>query len=155
MKLEDEIKQKEFSNEYQKLAVNIIYTHGWLTYFQSKIFEQYGITLTQYNILRILRGQYPNPASVNLLKERMLDKRSDASRIVERLRIKGLIKRKICPNDRRKVEVLITEIGLELLENLDKHDVELDKAFKHLSTKEAKTINDLLDKMRGNNSAND
>lgn len=155
MKLEEEIKQKEFKNEFQKLAVNIIFTHGWLTYSQSKIFEQYGITLTQYNILRILRGQYPKPASVNLLKERMLDKRSDASRIVERLRIKGLIKRKICPNDRRKAEVLITEIGLELLENLDKHDVELDKAFKHLSTKEAKTINDLLDKMRGNNSAND
>jgi DNA-binding MarR family transcriptional regulator len=155
MKLEDEIKQKKFNSEFQKLAVNIIYTHGWLTYSQSKIFEQYGITLTQYNILRILRGQHPDPASVNLLKERMLDKRSDASRIVERLRIKGLVKRKICPNDRRKAEVLITEIGLELLENLDKHDLELDKDFKHLSQKEAKTINDLLDKMRGNNSAND
>ena len=110
MKLEDEIKQKKFNSEFQKLAVNIIYTHSWLTYSQSKIFEQHGITLTQYNILRILRGQHPNPASVNLLKERMLDKRSDASRMVERLRVKGLVKRKICPNDRRKAEVLITDV---------------------------------------------
>ena len=155
MKLEDEIKQKKFNSEFQKLVVNIIYTHSWLTYSQSKIFEQYGITLTQYNILRILRGQHPKPASVNLLKDRMLDKRSDASRMVERLRIKGLVKRKICPNDRRKAEVLITEVGLQLLEKLDKHEVELDKAFKHLSNKEAETLNDLLDKLRGNNSAND
>src|SRR6056300_542617 len=152
MRIEEEIKQKKFSNEFEKLAVNIIFSHSWLSSLQGKILRKFGVTATQYNILRILRGQYPNPASVNLLKERMLDKRSDASRIVERLRIKGLVKRKICPNDRRKAEVLITEIGLELLENLDKHDVELDKAFKHLSTKEAKTINDLLDKMRGNNS---
>ena len=72
--------------------------------------------------------------------------------MVERLRVKGLVKRKICPNDRRKAEVLITDVGLKLLEKLDKHEVELDKVFKHLSKQEAKTINDLLDKMRGNNS---
>ena len=155
MKLEDEIKQKKFNSEFQKLAVNIIYTHSWLTYSQSKIFEQHGITLTQFNILRILRGQHPNPASVNLLKERMLDKRSDASRMVERLRVKGLVKRKICPNDRRKAEVLITDVGLKLLVKLDKHEVELDKVFKHLSKQEAKILNDLLDKLRGNNSVND
>jgi DNA-binding MarR family transcriptional regulator len=154
MKLEDEIKQKNFENEFQKLAVNIIYTHGWLTYSQSKTFQQYGITGTQFNILRILRGQHPKPASVNLLKERMLDKQSDVSRMVERLRVKGLVERTICFNDRRKAEVLISDIGLKLLEKLDEESTEFDKAFKYITGNEAKIINDLLDKLRGDSAAN-
>jgi DNA-binding MarR family transcriptional regulator len=108
-----------------------------------------GITGAQYNILRILRGQYPNPASVNLLKERMLDKMSDASRLVERLLQKDLVDRKICPDDRRRVEVIITERGLNLLKELDQKDDEFDVLFKSLDENEVKAANDLLDKMRG------
>ncbi len=149
MKLEEEIKQKKFRNEYHKLAVNILYTHGWLLNHQSAFLKKCGITPAQFNILRILRGQYPNPASINLLKERMLDKMSDASRLVERLLQKDFLDRKICPEDRRKVEVVITEKGLKLLEEIDNHNDEADKVFSKLSPEEAKRLNDLLDKMRG------
>ena len=149
MKLEEEIKQKKFRNEYHKLAVNIFYTHGWLINNQAAFLKKHDLTSAQFNILRILRGQYPNPASINLLKERMLDKMSDASRLVERLKQKDLVDRKICPEDRRRVEVLITEKGMKLLGEIDKHDDEIDQAFKKLNLSEAKTVNKLLDKMRG------
>ena len=149
MKLEEEIKQKKFRNEYHKLAVNILYTHGWLVNHNAEHLKKSGITGAQYNILRILRGQYPNPASVNLLKERMLDKMSDASRLVERLLQKDLVDRKICSDDRRRVEVAITERGLNLLKELDQKDDEFDELFKNLDEVEVKTANDLLDRMRG------
>ncbi len=149
MKLEDEIKQKKFRNEFHKLAVNIIYTHGWLINKQSSFLKKHGITEAQFNILRILRGQYPNPSSINLLKERMLDKMSDASRLVDRLLQKGLVDRKICPDDRRRVEVVITEKGMELLNEIDKYNDEMDKIFDSISHDEARTLNNLLDKMRG------
>src|SRR4030066_1207850 len=149
MKLEKEIKQKKFRNEFHKLAVNILYTHGWLLNNQGGLLKNHGVTSAQYNILRILRGQYPNPATINLLKERMLDKMSDTSRLVERLLQKNLVDRKICPEDRRRVEVVITEKGLKLLKDIDAHDDEADRIFNRLSGDEAQKINDLLDKMRG------
>ncbi len=149
MKLEEEIKQKKFRNEYHKLAVNIIFTNGWLVNHHTTVIKKHGITTAQYNILRILRGQFPNPASINLLKERMLDKMSDASRLVERLKQKGLVDRKICPGDRRRVEVVITQKGLKLLRLLDKKDNEFDDRFKNLNPTEVKTVNELLDKLRG------
>lgn len=149
MKLEEEIKQSKFRNEYHKLAANLIYTYGWLSNIQSKLFSKYHITSNQYNILRILRGQYPNPATINLLKERMLLKTSDASRLVERLRVKGLVKRDLSSHDRRSVDVIITEKGLKLLSMIDKLNEKSDAIFKNLSSGEAKIINDLLDKLRG------
>jgi DNA-binding MarR family transcriptional regulator len=149
MKLEDEIKQKKFKNDYHKLAVNLIYTHGWLLNHQSAFFKKFGITGAQYNILRILRGQHPGPASINLLKERMLDKMSDASRLVERLKSKGLVEREVCPDDRRKVEVKITEKGMDLLAEMDKIEDQFEKLFKGIKPGEANTLNELLDRLRG------
>lgn len=149
MKIENEIKQKSFKTEFQKLAVNLMFTHGWLMTSNKELLQEYDITITQYNILRILRGQYPNPISINLIKDRMLDKMSDTSRLVERLRTKGLVDRKVCNNDRRKSDVNITESGLELLKKLDHIDEESEKLFSHLSKKEAIQLNDLLDKLRG------
>ena len=148
MKLEQEIKQPKFRNEYHKLAVNVIYTYGWLMSSQSKLFTKYHITSNQFNILRILRGQYPNPATINLLKERMLDKMSDASRLVERLRIKGFVKRDLSSNDRRCVDVIITDKGLRLLKEIDKLNDKHDSFLKNLSESEAKKLNNLLDKLR-------
>ncbi|MDR3625747.1 MAG: MarR family transcriptional regulator [Ignavibacteriaceae bacterium] len=149
MKLEDEILQKHFRNEYHKATVNVIYSYNWLVDFQVNLFKPYGITMQQYNILRILRGQYPKPATIKLIKERMLDKMSDASRIVEKLRIKGLVDRNICSGDRRNVDVCITDKGLELLSRVDKHDAEVDAKLSTLSEDEAKQLNELLDKLRG------
>ncbi len=149
MRLEQEIKQPKFRNEFHKLAVNLIYSYGWLINLQSRLFKNYHITGNQYNILRILRGQYPNPVTVNLLKERMLDKMSDASRLVERLRVKGFVKRNISKLDRRQVDVIITEKGLKLLAEIDKLNEKYDSFFKKLSKAEAKKLNELLDKLRG------
>ena len=149
MKLEEEIKQEKFRNEYHKLAVNIVFTHNWLMGLQSEIFNGFEITANQFNILRILRGQYPNPATINLLKERMMDKMCDASRLVERLRIKGLIKRELSLDDRRRVDVIITEKGLNILSEIDKLNSKYDSIFQNLSSEETKLLNELLDKMRG------
>lgn len=148
MRIEDEIKQKSFKSEFHKLAVNLMFTHGWLISANRELLLTYDITSTQYNILRILRGQYPNPISINLLKERMLDKMSDTSRLVERLRIKGFLDRRVCENDRRKSDVKITESGLGLLKELDYIDEELEKIFSNISKEEAIILNNLLDKLR-------
>lgn len=149
MKLEEEIKQSKFRNEYHKLAVNVIYTYSWLSNLQTQLFTDYQITSNQYNILRILRGQFPKPATINLLKERMLDKMSDASRLVERLRVKGFVKRELSLKDRRRVDVLITDKGLKLLSEIDKMDEKTDAIFQNLSLKEAEIVNNLLDRLRG------
>jgi DNA-binding MarR family transcriptional regulator len=149
MKLEDEIKQSKFKDEYHKLAVNIFYTYGWLMNNNASLLKTYGLTPAQYNILRILRGQHPRAASINLLKERMLDKMSDASRLVERLRSKGLLERSQCSKDRRQVDVVITEAGLDLLAILDTEENKIEEILKTLSPEEADTVNNLLDKLRG------
>lgn len=148
MKLEDEIHQKKFSSEYQKLTINLIFTNNWLNSRHADYFKNSDITIQQYNVLRILRGQFPNPSSVKLIKERMLDKMSDASRIIDKLKIKKLVVRKECPMDRRSVDILITEKGLELLKSLDAVDEAPKELFKSLTISEIKTLNDLLDKLR-------
>ncbi len=148
MKLEDEIHQKKFSSEFQKLTINLIYTNNWIASKHAEYFKNSDITIQQYNVLRILRGQFPNPSSVKLIKERMLDKMSDASRIIDKLKLKKLVVRKECPNDRRSVDILITEKGLELLKTLDAVDEAPKELFKSLTVSEIKTLNALLDKLR-------
>ncbi|MBO6660526.1 MAG: MarR family transcriptional regulator [Roseivirga sp.] len=116
----DDIKQKkEFKSPYEKLMVNIIYTNSWLHDQQNKLFKSHGITTPQYNVLRILRGQYPEPCTVNTIIERMLDRMSNASRIVDRLESKELVARTVCKSDRRAKDVIITEKGLGILDNVD------------------------------------
>ncbi|MCL5028787.1 MAG: MarR family transcriptional regulator [Bacteroidetes bacterium] len=149
MKLEEEISQKHFRNEYHKAAVNVVYTFNWLNNHNVSFFKPLGITPQQFNILRILRGQHPNPATIKLIKERMLDKMSDASRIVEKLRVKGLVERNICSHDRRNVDVCITQKGLDLLSQIDMRNDEADQKFSALNPEEIKQLNDLLDKLRG------
>lgn len=149
MKLEDEIQQKKFKSIQQKLMLNLVYTTNWVTSKQACFFKDSDITSQQYNVLRILRGQYPNPCSIKLIKERMLDKMSDASRIVDKLNTKKLLIRKECPNDRRSVDVIITDKGLELLKSLDHVDDAAKQTLKSLSAEEINILNDLLDKLRG------
>lgn len=149
MKLEEEIKQKKFKSEQQKLAINLVYTYNWINYNHQQWFKDKDITLQQYNVLRILRGQYPSVCNLKLIKERMLDRMSDASRIVEKLVSKDLVERKESPGDRRNVEIVITEKGLSLLGTLDFLDEDYKQIFKNLSMAEIKTLNLLLDKARG------
>ena len=128
--------------------LNLIYTTNWLTAKQDSLFKDSDITVQQYNVLRILRGQYPNPCSIKLIKERMLDRMSDTSRIVDKLLVKQLLQRNECPNDRRSVNVIISDKGLELLKSLDYIDDLSKQTLKSLSDEEINTLNTLLDKLR-------
>ncbi len=150
VRLEDEIKQKAFRNPYQKLIVNILYTGGWMNLIQSGHLKSFGLSLPQYNVLRILRGQYPNPCSINLIIDRMLDKASNASRIVDKLVIKKLAERNTCEKDRRAVDVVITKKGLDLLADIDKRQDNWEEQFHGITGKQAEKLNELLDKFRGN-----
>lgn len=147
MSIEQDIHQ-DFKNEYQKAVLNLIYTNYFLVDKMNDVFKVHDITRQQYNVLRILRGQHPGHASVNLIKERMLDKMSDASRIVERLRIKELITRDNCVDDKRCVEVKITSKGLQLLDEMQPTVDGFELLISGLSEPEARQLNLLLDKIR-------
>lgn len=148
MKLEEAIKQKKFKTEDERLVINMVYTSGWLNTEQSRYFKQFGISPEQYNVLRILRGQQPKPASVSLIQERMLDKMSNASRLIEKLKQKEFVDRNACPNDRRQVDVKITDKGMELLAQIDREADLMHAICKSLTQKEKETLNNLLDKFR-------
>lgn len=148
MRIEDVIKQPTFRDERQKAIINLVYTAGWLQLRQATAFKCYGLTSPQYNILRILRGQHPRPATVALLIDRMLDKTSNASRIVDRLEEKKLVTRTVCPANRRAVDIRITPAGLDLLKTIDDSGVMENNGTRHLSLEEARQLSALLDKIR-------
>lgn len=148
MKLEEEIKQKSFKNHYQKLMVNILYTGSWLELMEANYLKAHGLTLPQFNVLRILRGQFPQPVTVNDIIDRMLDKSSNASRIVDKLVAKNLAERKVCKQDKRAVDVIITNRGLKILSEIDKELPKWEKRMKSLSREETDKLNLLLDKLR-------
>jgi DNA-binding MarR family transcriptional regulator len=149
MEIAKEIKQDKFKNEYQKMIINIMFTSGWLTTkFTHDYLKSYKVSTQQFNLLRILRGQFPKPATINLLIDRMLDKNSNASRLVEKLRLKKFVERTTCPEDRRAVNVIITKKGLDLLSELDKQEEIFVNKLKTISKKEAEMLNVLLDKLR-------
>lgn len=150
MSLERDLQQKAFKSEYQKALLNIIYTHNSLLSGMNDFFKDYEITRQQYNVLRILRGQSPKPATVQLIRERMLDKMSDASRIVERLRLKNLIERTNNERDKRSVHVTITDAGLKLLDTIEPEIEVLEKSLRKLSPEEVTRLNELLDKVTSN-----
>lgn len=149
MGIEEDIKQeKKFENVYEKLVVNIMFTNSWMIDEQSKIFKPYGITTPQYNVLRILRGQYPEACTINTIIDRMLDRMSNASRIVDRLEKKELVERKVCKTDRRAKDVLITDKGLALLNEVDNALQLWMKKMELITNTEAHQMNDALDKLR-------
>ena len=148
MSLEDDIHQASFRNEHQKGIINMIYTGHWIMERQKNFFDQESITLQQFNILRILRGSYPKPISTLQIRERMLDKMSDTSRIVDRLVIKELATKKPSLTDKRLVDIAITPKGIAMLERLDKKNEEMDSLLHALSEREVKMLNQLLDKIR-------
>lgn len=151
MGIEQDISQPKFRNEYQKSIVNLIYTYNWMNEKMRHFFDREKITPQQFNILRILRGA-GKPISTLQIRQRMLDKMSDTSRIVDRLLLKELVKKNTCPSDKRLVDVSITDKGKKLLEKIDRYETDMDAVLGGLSISEAKTLNNLLDKIR---SAND
>lgn len=147
MSIEDDIQQSKFNSEYHKMSVNLIFTYNWAMERAKRFFEKADLTMQQYNILRILRGA-GKPLSTLQIRQRMLDKMSDTSRIVDRLLKKDLVEKVVCKNDRRLVDVTISDKGLTLLQSLDNHTHELDSHLTGISEDEAKTMNQLLDKLR-------
>ena len=153
MPLETDLQQKSFRSDYQKALLNIIYTSNFLLNTMNDFFKEFDITRQQYNVLRILRGQKTGGATIQIIRNRMLDKMSDASRIVERLRVKGLINRENNESDKRSVLVTINEPGLKLLEAIEPHVDKLEQSLKNLSPEEASQLNYLLDKIRASEEA--
>ncbi len=149
MKIKDAIQQKKpFRNEFHEAAVNLIYTLNWLTDQMSGLFRPYGLTMKQYNVLRILQGA-GQPVSTSVIRERLLDKMSDTSRIVDRLYKKGLVNRDTCSNDKRLVDVSLSEKGQQLLNKMGELERQLDKILSGISKEEAQQLSHLLDKVRG------
>ena len=151
MGLEEDIKQERgFSSEQQKAMVNILYTHGWLMAKMKESMKEYDLTPQQFNVLRILRGAFPDPLSTLNIRNRMLDRMSDASRIVDRLCKKGLVKSSTCSFDKRKVDVSISEPGLALLTKIDNDKGDFKSVFNAVSEEDAKHLNETLDRLRDN-----
>ncbi|MDB2364107.1 MarR family transcriptional regulator [Flavobacteriales bacterium] len=147
MSIEKEIKQGSFRSEQMKAMINFLYTANGVQLQQTQFFKKFDLSAQQYNILRILKGQLPNAATVNLLIERMLDKSSNASRLVEKLRLKGLVDRVQNKEDRRAVNIKITNKGLALIDEIAEAHDEI-QLLNVLSDKEAKSLNEILDKIR-------
>jgi len=148
--IEEEIKQKKFPNIYVKTDVNLFYTSGWLENEMARLFKQHGLSMQQYNVLRILRGQHPKAVMLSQITERMIDKMSNATRLVEKLKQKNLVTREINAKSRRQVDIHITESGLEILAKIDVI-MNAEKAparYANLSKTELEQLNTILDKIR-------
>lgn len=148
MKLEEEIKQIKFESEHQKAMLNIMVTNNWIQGKQMKLLKKFDLTPPQYNVLRILRGGKSKPMMLSDITGRMLDKMSNATRLVEKLKQKGLVERQLCETNRRQVDISITDEGLTLLEIIDEPLRIMSKDFQNISLDEAKLVNDILDRWR-------
>jgi len=148
MRLEEEIKQKEFKSEYIKLALNVMYTGNWLHLLQTRKLKKWGLSHQQYNVLRILRGQYPNVASVGTVLARMLEPSSNITRLVDKLEVKKMVSRCENKDNRRMQDLKITKEGLQLLEEIGSELDDLSNMFEYLDVEEVKTANKVLDSLR-------
>lgn len=149
MKLEEAIQQKQFRSEYHKAHINVLFTAAYYSQQSAKILKPFNISWQQFNILRILRGLNAQPATIKLLADRMIDKMSNASRLVDKLIDKDLVKRENCIDDRRRVNVFITEKGLDILAQAsEKIEMHIEHQMSHLTPEEAAQLNYLLDTSR-------
>ncbi|RZJ79309.1 MAG: MarR family transcriptional regulator [Flavobacterium sp.] len=149
VKLQNEVKTNKFENVFQQSLVNLIFTYHWGNQKVKEMLSPFDITPQQYNVLRILRGQYPSPSTVNLIKARILDKMSDTSRIIDRLIQKGFVDKSVNSYDKRAVDIIIADRGLSLLKKMDKEVNFSTFIAPNLTEDEAVQLNLLLDKMRG------
>jgi DNA-binding MarR family transcriptional regulator len=144
---ESQINHHTFSNEQHRLRMNLMLTNNWLKNEVKEFLDQFEITQQQFNILRILRSMKGEPLSTNEICERMIDKMSDTSRIVDRLVSKDLVTKKPCPQDGRKVQIFLSSDGRYLLSTIDTKLKHLDSIFENLSEKEITVLNELLEKI--------
>ncbi len=149
MKIEDQIKVNRFKNEWHKATVNILFTNNWLTNELESRANRKDITLQQFNVLRILRGKYPYAVSNSMVKSRMINNTPDISRLVDRMVLKGLVNRTKNDIDKRSVDLVITEKGMQLLNDLEEDMMLGDILYKNISEEEVLQLSELLDKLRG------
>ncbi len=147
--LEDEVKQTRFQSEYQKASINILLTGSWLYNLNAAFLRKFAITPEQFNVLRILRGSHPRSLMLVDISSRMIDKNSNCTRLVEKLRQKGLVNREICEANRRQVDIGITDKGLSLLKKIDAEGAAWLETMKNITKAEAHELNRILDKLRG------
>lgn len=148
MKIEQEIKQIIFESIYHKAYINLLFTNNFLMDSSKKVFTNYNITPQQFNVLRILKGKYPDMMNPGEILSVMIDKKPDLTRLVDRLYERKLVDREVCSDNRRKVEIKITKKGIKLLDNINPQLKDLMKPMKKLSKKESSLLSDLLDKIR-------
>lgn len=148
MSIENDIQQDKFESEHHRMAVNILFTGSWLHNLNALRFKPFDITPEQYNVLRILRGSHPKQLMLAEITSRMIDKSSNATRLVEKLRQKGLVKREICESNRRQVDIIITDKGLNLLLKIDRTTDTWIRTLKNVTRQEALELNRILDKLR-------
>ncbi|WP_347160272.1 MarR family winged helix-turn-helix transcriptional regulator [Pontibacter chitinilyticus] len=149
MRIEDEIQQKEFKDDYRRLLVNLLFTNNWVSQQTMPFFRQHGLTLQQHNVMGILRGQHPEPVCFGDIQCRMVDRSSNVTRLIDKLIEKGYVTRDICQANRRMIEVRLTEKGLQKMQEIDQDAQELYKRFHNLSQEEAVLMSKMLDKLRG------
>lgn len=149
MTLEEELKQSKFPTEIDKAVLNIFFTSSWLHTFNAARLKKFDVTPEQFNVLRILRGSQPNALMLADITSRMIDRSSNATRLVEKLRLKSFVKREICEGNRRQVDIHITDKGMNLLTKIDKQVEDWSATIKGFTRAEAKELNRLLDKLRG------
>ena len=147
MGIEQDIQQPNFRNEFQKMGINLLFTANWLNEQIGKMLSEEGVTQQQYNILRILRGS-TTPLSTLKIRERMLDKMSDTSRIVDRLIAKELVVKNTCEKDKRLVDITLSPKGISLVDQLDQYNERIDALLKGINESEAQMMNQILDKIR-------
>ncbi|MFT4203784.1 MAG: hypothetical protein QM610_07700 [Chitinophagaceae bacterium] len=149
MKIEEAIKQKNFETLVEKAIINLIYTHNWLRDGFNVILKPYGLLQQHFNVLRILRGKYPEVVCPGEIKEVMLDKGNDITRLLDKLVAMELVERNLCESNRRKMDICITQKGLgvinELSQKFDERSVQIQK---NLTDDDAEQLSNLLDKMR-------
>ncbi len=149
MSIEKDIKNTVILQNYQKTVINLVYTSNWMKEKSKGFYKDYDISSEQYNVLRILRGQKGNPANLSTIQERMLNKMSNTTRLIDKLLKKELVIRQSCESNRRKIEIFITKKGLTLLAELDSIvDSNNKELTKNLNTNELEKLNTLLDKLR-------
>ena len=144
MRLEDELQQTHFDSEVLKALLNVLVTADKISAATNTALKPFGISKEQFNVLRILRGQHPEPATVQSIAARMISKSSNATRLVEKLRCKGLLERRQCASDRRKVDVVITREGLDLLKQVDPVMQENGYQVVNLTSEEAQQLNQFI-----------
>ena len=149
MNILEAINQKSFNSSFEKAVVNLVYTHNWYRDKNQGVFKTYGFKMQHYNILRILKGSYPKALSPGEIKEVMLDKAPDLTRLIDKLVEMDLVDRHICPDNRRKMDVLITKKGTQILANLNKNQKNTETRPNPLTEAEAEQLSGLLDKLRG------